>query len=102
MNITAAARLRRCTADRLLSWTLALLVAAAMAFPVHAATQSIQSVVVKFRDDALSSQSGALPADVQTALLLSLGTQFSVTGRTPDGAVTLTLTRTVIFGVASI
>ena len=92
MNIAAAARLRRFTADRLLLWGLALFVAAAMAIPAHAASESIQSVIVKFRDDALPSRSSALPADLQSALLLSLGTQFSVTGRTPDGAVALTLT----------
>ena len=77
-------------------WGLALLVAVAMATPVNA-SEAIQSVIVKFRDDALPPQASTLPADLQSTLLLSLGTQFAVTGQTRDGAFQLTLTTPMSF-----
>ena len=79
--------------------TLALLVLvvaalglAVFAQPVQAASLTIDSIVVRFRDGVIADPAGGLPASETASLRGAIQTTFSQAGYTRDGAVELQLT----------
>src|SRR4051794_1516900 len=77
---------------RLAGVALGLLVGLACVLDVSAAhLETIDALVVKYRDDALAPDAGALPDYEMYALAASLRSGFALTGRTRDGGYRITL-----------
>ena len=91
MNRRIVAAPPRFLLERFLFWTLAAIVAMALASPVRAAGNAVDSIVVKFQDGVVAPNAASVPMEAMSRLLLAIGAPFAVSGQTRDGAFTLQL-----------
>jgi serine protease len=94
MNSTPTPR-RPGATRRLRAAALAAALALGLAALPAAAAGTIDAIVVRYADAAVSPQATDLPATQYARLAEALGATFSVTGRTPDGGFVVTFPRSI-------
>ena len=82
---------------RFVLWSLVLVLAAVVAVPVRAANVMIDTIVVRFRDDAVPRSAPALGANKLADLGATLANSVMEAGRTRDGAFRLKFVHPVPF-----